>query len=118
MVGEHGCNTCLAIPKYHDRLQKVNMVNAISVTAKLDINCDNNMCIQKDILFQWSTTSHMFMVSWGEITFILKDMAILLNLPCFGVKDLSNFSLSKDEMNILKLLDAALEDSHRKGSSK
>lgn len=82
-------------PKWHDRLQRTNVVNAISMTTKLNICCYNEMGIFKGILSWWSIMYHNFMISWGEITFALKSMVILLGLSYFEAKNIYNLSFQR-----------------------
>ncbi|OMO86822.1 hypothetical protein CCACVL1_09440 [Corchorus capsularis] len=56
------------------------------------------------ILARWSTSTHTMITSWGEFTFTLEDVSVLLRLPMLGDCDPYNIELTNDDKRLRELL--------------
>ena len=77
------------------------MFDVVRVTSKLQIHKEKRMDVWRAILARWSTFSHTMITAWGEFTFTLEDVCVLLEFPCFGKYDICSIELSEDEKKMV-----------------
>ncbi|EOX92907.1 Uncharacterized protein TCM_001766 [Theobroma cacao] len=74
-------------PSYVKLLSSAGILDAIRITSKLNIRREKRIDVWRAILARWSTFSHTMITAWGEFTFTLEDVCVLLELPCIGKDD-------------------------------
>ncbi|EOY28578.1 Uncharacterized protein TCM_030125 [Theobroma cacao] len=85
-------------PSYVKLLSSAGILDVIRITSKLNIRREKRIDVWRAIFARWSTFSHTMTTAWGEFTFTLEDVCVLLELPCIGKDDFHSIKLSEEEM--------------------
>ncbi|EOX94117.1 Uncharacterized protein TCM_003330 [Theobroma cacao] len=85
-------------PSYVKLLSSAGIFDAIRITSNLNIRREKRIDVWRTILARWSMFSHTMIIAWGEFTFTLEDVCVLLELPCIRKDDFYSIKLSEEEM--------------------
>ncbi|EOX98240.1 Uncharacterized protein TCM_007045 [Theobroma cacao] len=100
----HGWNDwvikVLKNPSYVKLLSSAGILDVIRVISKLNICREKRMNVWRAILARWSTFFHTMIAAWGEFTFTLEDVCVLLELPCIGKHDFHSIKLFEEKVGI------------------
>ena len=96
---------------FRNRLQEAGILNALLVSLRYPITRDENGLLH--LVSRWSTETHTFVTSWGEITPTLLDVDMLLKLPIRGDFVPLSMEFDKTEDSIVQLLKQGYEESKK-----
>lgn len=92
-----------------DILQRVHLVHTVLVFSGLGISKDSKSLLS--LLYRWNSTTHTFFIWCQEVSPSLENVYEMLRLPLFGDGEVTNISLSPDEVKAVKFLaDAVFEE--------